>query len=77
MYWETEGFRAVAWMAAMAHNSGMVGYSEEEYAGAASHVFFYLAGAMRRQDDDFRDAYRCITAAVLAGQPEGEEAFHG
>lgn len=77
LYWNVEGLRAAAWLAHHAHDSGGPGYSVDEYAGAASHLFYFLAAQTRAVHDDFREAHRGVSGAVLAGQPEGEEAFRG
>ncbi len=77
LYFRMEGLRAAAWLAHHAHGSGNVGYSEDEYAGAANHLFRLLADHTRATYDDFSEAHRGVRASVLAGQPEGEEARHG
>ncbi len=77
LYWSMEGLRAAAWMAHHAHDSGHPGYSEDEYAGSASHLFLLLATHTRSTLDDFSEAHRDVSNAVLSGQIDGEEARHG
>ncbi|MEH3147258.1 MAG: hypothetical protein PGN34_18320 [Methylobacterium frigidaeris] len=76
LYLNMEGLRAAAWLAHHAHDSGQLGYSEDEYVGAASHLFRFIAVHAREVQDDFREAHRGVSRAVLAGQPE-EGASHG